>query len=392
MLDKAHEALTQRLSQWKDDHLYRQHSLVQAREGAYVICDGQRRLCFASNDYLGLAQHAKVTEAAKQAIDRYGMGSGSAAVVAGFYTPHRILEEKLATFFSTARALIFSSGYLANQAVVSSLLTKNDVMVADKLCHASVLEAVRCSGAKLWRYQHADVMSCARYLQRVQAQQHCLLTTEGVFGMDGDVAPLAALSQQRYSWLLIDDAHGVGVLGKRGRGSIEHCQLDLQRQHILLGTFGKALGGAGAFVVGDSDVIDHVMQFAKSYTYTTAMPPAVAAANAMSVSLIEAEPQWRTQLQENINYFQQCARQIDLPLLPSISPVQIIVLGNAARGLQIQQALWQQGFWVAMIRPPTVPEGTTRLRISLSALHQRTDIDRLLLTISQLLTSTVETA
>ncbi len=377
---RVNAALDTRLQAWHAAHLQRSRKIISARHGAYAMWDGVEAVCFASNDYLGLAQHPQVIEAAHLGLARYGVGSGSAAVVSGYYAAHADLEEALADFFGGERALLFTSGYLANQAVITGLLQKNDSVVADKLCHASILEAAHCAAANLQRYRHADPASAARYLRRVTPAQHSLLVTEGLFGMDGDLAPLSALASllnPNQHWLLVDDAHGVGVLGASGRGSVEAAGLSLQENHVLVGTFGKALGGSGAFLVGQHTVLEHILQFAKSYLYTTAMPPALALANHKSLSLLRSAPELRQRLQDNIAYFQRIAAELNLPVLPSSTPVQIVVVGDTTRAMRVGQLLLARGIWVAVIRPPTVPPNTARLRISITALHDRSMLDRL---------------
>lgn len=372
--------LRERLKQRRQDGLYRQRKTLDSAQSVRVAVDGKPCLSFCSNDYLGLANHPKLIEAFKQGAERYGVGSGASHLVSGHSRVHQQLEEELATFTGRDRALVFSSGYMANLGTVTALVSKKDYIFEDKLNHASLIDAGLLSSARFQRYLHTDVKSLEKYLQKVEDGKR-LIISDGVFSMDGDIAPLVALAElakQYDAWLMVDDAHGFGVLGKQGGGCAEQFVLSQQQLPVLMATFGKALGTYGAFVAGSEALIDNLLQFSRSYIYTTALPPAIAAATRMSLKLLQEESWRREQLHNNIHYFRQQAGNLDAPLMTSHTAIQPVVLGDNQRVLHVSKQLEKQGFLVGAIRPPTVPEGTARLRITLSAEHTRDDIERLL--------------
>jgi 8-amino-7-oxononanoate synthase len=363
----------------------RVRSVVQGHaDPMRCVVAGQSLLNFCSNDYLGLARHPALASAMAEASDAFGSGSGAAHLVCGHSQHHHALEQELAAFLNRERALLFSTGYMANLGVISSFAGRSEVLLADRLSHASLLDGARLAAARLLRYAHNDDAAAATLMQRHAAS---MLVTDGVFSMDGDVAPLAALAalcQRHSAWLLVDDAHGIGVLGATGGGSIELAGLDAAAVPLLMGTLGKALGSFGAFVAGDADVIELLMQRARSYIYTTALPPAVAAAARVALRLCREESWRREQLQAHIARFRRGAAQLDLRLADSSTAIQPLLVGESQRALDLSAALRAAGFWVSAIRPPTVPEGSARLRITLSALHTAQDIDALLDTLSRL--------
>jgi 8-amino-7-oxononanoate synthase len=363
--------------------LYRRRRVVEAwpreDDGAVAIADGARRVVFCSNDYLGLSHHPRIVTALREAAARYGAGSGASHLVTGHGIEHHALEEELAEFTRRERALLFSSGYMANLGVAAALVGRGDQVLEDRLNHASLLDAALLSGAHFSRYTHGDAGSVVSKL----AEPHpgtTLVMTDGVFSMDGDIAPLGALSEAvrtTRGWLMVDDAHGIGVLGARGRGTLEQFGLDAEHVPILMGTFGKALGSYGAFVAGAAELIEFLIQHARTYMYTTALPQAIACATRTALRLVDEESWRRERLQAHIDRFRTFARQAGIELTASSTPIQPIVLGGAARAVAVSQALWERGFWVTAIRPPTVPEGTARLRITLSAAHRDEHIDGL---------------
>jgi 8-amino-7-oxononanoate synthase len=345
-------------------------------DGTHVRIDGRERLNFAGNDYLALRTHPALIEAAQAAMARHGVGSGAAHLITGHSREHHALEEELAEFTGRERALLFSTGYMANLGVVAALAGRHDTVLADRLNHASLLDAVRLAGARLRRYAHADVADAQRALE----QDARLIVTDGVFSMDGDLAPLprlAALAQQRGAWLMVDDAHGFGVLGAHGAGSVEQEGLDAQQVPILVGTLGKAFGTFGAFVAGDAVLIEYLLQRARTYIYTTALPPAVAAATRAALRLVRAEGWRRERLRALVQRFRVAAAAHALPLLPSATPIQPVLQGSAALALHTAARLEELGFVVGAIRPPTVPRGAARLRITLCAAHRDEDVDAL---------------
>ncbi len=360
--------------------LYRHRQVLQSPQGIEVVVDSQRYVNFSSNDYLGLANHPKVIEALADGARKWGAGSGAAHLVTGHSSPHHALEEELAEFTGRARALLFSTGYMANLGAVSALLGRGDTVFEDRLNHASLIDAGILSRAKLNRYGHADATDLAARLDTSDSEAK-LVVTDGVFSMDGDLAPLPELvqaCQKKDAWLMVDDAHGIGTVGSQGRGCLEHYQLNTEAVQILVGTLGKAFGTFGAFIAGSETLIESLIQQARSYIYTTALPPAVAEATRASLRLIQTESWRREKLQHLVKRFRQGAGELDLPLMNSFTPIQPLVLGDTARALTVSQRLREQGFLVSAIRPPTVPEGTARLRITFSAEHEEAHVDRLL--------------
>ncbi len=340
---------------------------------------GRELLNFCNNDYLGLRTHPSLIEAAAACMRRDGFGAGAAHLLTGHSREHHELEAELAAFTGRERALLFSSGYMANLGVISALTARHDGVLADRLNHASLLDGARLSGARLRRYAHLDALSARGILER--HPDTALIVTDGVFSMDGDIAPLrelAALARQYDAWLMVDDAHGIGVLGALGRGSLEHCALDASAVPILVGTLGKALGSFGAFVAGDATLIDTLIQRARSYVYTTALPPAIAAATRAALRLVQHEPWRRERLRSLVQRFRAGAANHGLPLMASSTPIQPLLIGESARALRLSEALEKCGFWVGAIRPPTVPRGSARLRVTLSAAHSEADVDALL--------------
>ncbi|MGA2363953.1 MAG: 8-amino-7-oxononanoate synthase [Steroidobacteraceae bacterium] len=364
-------------------HERRRRRLVEAipdpARPSRVRVDGRELLNFCNNDYLGLRTHPSLIEAAAACMRRDGFGAGAAHLLTGHSREHHALEAELAAFTGRERALLFSSGYMANLGVISALSARHDGVLADRLNHASLLDGARLSGARLRRYAHLDALSARAILER--HPDTALIVTDGVFSMDGDIAPLrelAALAQQYGAWLMVDDAHGLGVLGALGRGSLEHCAVDARAVPILVGTLGKALGSFGAFVAGDAALIDTLIQRARSYVYTTALPPAIAAATRAALRLVQHEPWRRERLRSLVQRFRAGAASHGLPLMASSTPIQPLLIGESARALRLSEALEKCGFWVGAIRPPTVPRGSARLRVTLSAAHSEADVDALL--------------
>jgi 8-amino-7-oxononanoate synthase len=361
-------------------HLYRHRRVLESAQGPLLQVDGEALLSFCSNDYLGLANHPEVVRAMQRGAERYGAGSGSAHLVAGHSAVHHALEEELAEFTGRPRALLYSTGYMANQGVITALLGRGDSVYQDRLNHASLIDGGLLSRAELKRYPHNDLAALAGRMA-CQRGGDALVAVDGVFSMDGDLAPLpelARLCREREAWLLVDDAHGLGVLGRDGRGSVEHFGLDAQAVPILMGTLGKAFGTFGAFVAGSEALIETLIQQSRSYIYTTALPPAVAEATRASLRLVQEEGGRREQLGRLISRFREGAGQLGLDLMPSETAIQPILAGSAERALAWSRALEAQGMLVTAIRPPTVPAGSARLRVTLSASHEIDQVDRLL--------------
>lgn len=360
------------------DDLLRRVRTIERIDGPRIVVDGKALLNFASNDYLGLAQHPAVREALTQAAARWGVGATAAHLLGGHREEHAALEERLARWTGRERALLFSTGYMANLGALGALLRDGDVCVQDKLNHASLLDSARLCGAQLKRYRHADLAS-ARQQLRSNAGAAALLASDGVFSMDGDVAPLvelAALCKQERATLMIDDAHGIGVMGASGAG----CAAVLTQDDapILMATLGKALGVAGAFVAGSVALIEGLVQFARTYVYTTAMPPALAAAASAAVEIARTDESCRERLRERIVQFRNGVAERGITLLDSPSAIQPVLIGASTAAVAAARQLEAAGFYVPAIRPPTVPTGAARLRVTLSAAHAESDVARLL--------------
>ena len=370
------DALTAR----KQQHLYRQRRLLESAQGVEVRVDGKQVHNFCSNDYLALANHPDVVAAFKQAADEFGVGSGSSHLVCGHSRLHHQLEEELADFVGRDRALVFSSGYMANLGVINTLVAKNDYIFEDKLNHASLLDAGLLSGARFQRFLHNDMDNLEARLKKA-ADGRKLIVVDSVFSMDGDIAPLtelADLAEKYNACLMADDAHGFGLLGENGAGCVEHFGLDQQRLPVLMATLGKGLGSFGAFVAGSEELIENLIQFARPYIYTTALPPAVVAATLASLKIVRSDKARREHLQNMISYFKQGAETRGLELMPSATAIQPLLIGDSEKSLAISDALAEKGFLISAIRPPTVATNSARLRITLSAGHSRQQIDLLL--------------
>jgi len=367
-------------SRRQEQYLERQRQVLTGQHPVETQLNGQALLNFSSNDYLGLASHPELVAALKRAADSDGVGSGASALVTGFREEHHLLEQELAAFLQREKVLLCSSGYLANLAMVTSLTGRGDVIIQDKLCHASLIDAARLSEARLLRYAHADMAALQRQLA-MKSDGNKLVISDGIFSMDGDTAPLVGMVEacrQHSAWLAIDDAHGVGVCGPGGRGSVAAAGLDAQQVPVLTGTLGKAFGCFGAFIAGSETLIDHLVNEARSYIYTTAMPAALAAAARSALRRV-IEDDWRREhLHSLIRHFKEGAQARGLHLMASDSPIQPMVIGDSHATLELAARLKARGFLVVAIRPPTVRKGTARLRITLSAAHQHDQLDALL--------------
>ncbi|WP_349681269.1 8-amino-7-oxononanoate synthase [Cellvibrio sp. UBA7661] len=374
------QTLAPALAERRAAHLYRTRKLLQSPQMPQVIVDGKPYLAFCSNDYLGLANHPDVISALQASAQTFGVGSGASHLVAGHSSEHHALEEELAAFTGRERALLFSTGYMANMGAITALVGQGDAIFEDRLNHASLLDAGLLSGARFQRFLHNDVDNLQNRLDKTDAARK-LIVVDGVFSMDGDCAPLpelAALAQKNNAWLMVDDAHGFGCLGKTGAGSAEHFGLTQEQLPILMGTLGKAAGSFGAFISGSEILIETLIQFARPYIYTTAMPPAVAAATRASLRIIQHEHWRREHLAQLIAHFRKGAAALGLQLMDSFSPIQPIVIGDEAKALLISQKLAERGILIIAIRPPTVPVGSSRLRITFSAQHTIEQVDQLL--------------
>ncbi|OZG71514.1 8-amino-7-oxononanoate synthase [Hahella sp. CCB-MM4] len=372
--------ISEALEQRRDQGLYRQRLTLTSPQSCHVTIEGQEYLAFCNNDYLGLANDPRLIESARAAMERYGFGGGASHLVIGHLEPHHQLEQKLAEFTGRERALLFSTGYMANLGVISALAGRKDLVLQDKLNHASLLDAGTLSGARLLRYTHNDTAALEARLE--DARDHrTLVVTDGVFSMDGDIASLdhiAPLCRRYDAMLMVDDAHGFGVLGPKGGGCAEVFGLGQSDLPLLVGTLGKAFGTAGAFVAGSEEMIEYIIQFARTYIYTTSMPPSVAAATCTSLDIVQEESWRRVHLQSLIQRFRQEARAMGYQLMASDTPIQPILVGETEKAMNLAAAMREQGILITAIRPPTVPVNTSRLRVTFSAAHQEQDLDQLL--------------
>lgn len=369
------------LKEKKQQHLYRSTRISESAQSPKMLIDGKEYLTFCSNDYLGLATHPEIVKAFKSAADKYGVGSGAAHLINGHSAEHQKLEEALAEFTGRGKALLFSTGYMANLGVVSALLSRGDHLFSDRLNHASLIDAGLLSKAKMHRYAHNDLDALQKLYANKDNSQSSMILTDGVFSMDGDEAPvnqLAKIAKQQQAWLMVDDAHGIGSLGRNGAGLLEQQQLTQDDVPVLMATLGKAVGTAGAFVAGSNDLIEYLIQTARTYIYTTAMPPSIAAATLASLKIVQQESWRREKLNELIQQFKQGASELGIDLLPSNTAIQPIMLGSSESAFKVSQKLQEKNILVTAIRPPTVLEGTARLRVTFSANHSNDDVDTLL--------------
>ncbi|MEO7623927.1 MAG: 8-amino-7-oxononanoate synthase [Gallionella sp.] len=359
--------------------LLRQRHTLQTAQSPHIVVDGKSYLSFCSNDYLGLANHPQLIRALQQAAEQYGVGAGAAHLVSGHFSSHHQLELELASFVDKPAALLFSTGYMANLGAVQALVGKDDTVFADKFNHASLNDAMLLSRATVKRYRHNDMTQLAQLLEQTKSGRK-LVITDAVFSMDGDLAPLPELldlCEQHDAWLLIDDAHGFGVLGEQGRGSLSHFGISSKRI-IYMGTLGKAAGVFGAFVAAEQMVIDTFVNHARSYIYTTATPPALAGAMLESLQLIASGDALRSHLQSLISQLRNSLSDLPWAVMPSATAIQPLLVGDNQAAVSLSDGLGERGIWVAAIRPPTVPHGTARLRITLSAAHSAVDVTRLI--------------
>ncbi|MBA4382621.1 MAG: 8-amino-7-oxononanoate synthase [Sideroxydans sp.] len=372
---ELHQELAERAAQG----LLRVRRTLTTPQSPHIEVDGKSYLAFCSNDYLGLANHPQLISALQQGAQQWGVGAGAAHLVSGHFEPHHLLEQQLAAFVGKPAALLFSTGYMANLGVVQALMGKGDTVFADKLNHASLNDAMLLSRADVKRYRHGDLAQLEKLLSETSAGRK-LVITDAVFSMDGDIAPLRemlALCEQHDAWLYVDDAHGFGVLGEQGRGSLSHFDIASERI-IYMATLGKAAGVSGAFVAAEQVVIDTLINHANSYVYTTATPPALSSALLQSLQLIEHGDELRAHLLRLVARLRNGLAGLPWSLMESDTAIQPLLIGDNQHALELSAALRERGIWVAAIRPPTVPQGTARLRITLSAAHTEGDVERLI--------------
>jgi len=383
------DRLASELADLETAGLTRRRRVLESPCGRMATVDGKNVLNFASNDYLGLAGNGEIAQALADGALRWGAGAGASHLVSGHLAPHEALEKEIATFTGFPRALTFSTGYLANLAVTPTLAGRGDAVFADKLNHASLIDAMqqaKVNGADVQRYPHNDVTALEKMLAASTAA-HKIIVTDAVFSMDGDLAPLPllfALAERYDAWLVIDDAHGFGVLGAHGKGSLTHFNLPASPRILLMGTLGKAAGVGGAFVAGSETAIEYLLQKGRSYIFTTAQPPAIACALLKSLQLIQNGDALRANLMARIAQLRDGLAGLSLKLLPSLTAIQPLIVGENDAAVSLSKALWEGGLWVPAIRPPTVPKGTARLRLSISAAHTEGDITQLIAALKEL--------
>lgn len=369
--------------------LTRRRRVLESPCGRLATVDGKNVLNFAANDYLGLAGNVEIARALADGALQWGAGAGASHLVSGHLAPHEALETEIAAFTGFPRALTFSTGYLANLAVTPTLAGRGDAVFADKLNHASLIDAMqlaKANGADVQRYPHNDVAALEKMLAASSATRK-VIVTDAVFSMDGDLAPLPlifALAERYDAWLVIDDAHGFGVLGPHGQGSLGHFNLPASPRILLMGTLGKAAGVGGAFVAGSATAIEYLLQKSRAYIFTTAQPPAIACALSKSLALIKNGDTLRANLMARIGQLRDGLAGLQLKLLPSLTAIQPLIVGENDSAVALSKALWERGLWVPAIRPPTVPKGTARLRISMSAAHTEADVAALITALKEL--------
>jgi 8-amino-7-oxononanoate synthase len=379
--------LAAQLAERKDAGLFRRRLTASSPQGVNVVIDGREYLSFCSNDYLGLASHPDLVRVLQEAAGKWGTGAGASHLLGGHSEPHEELERVAARCIGADRALLFSTGYMANLAVMSALAGRGDLIHQDRLNHASLIDGALLSRAALKRYRHRDTAQLASHLADAAGNSHRrqLIASDGVFSMDGDLAPLQtmlSLARQHQALCYIDDAHGFGVIGEKGKGIVEQAAGDgsdfSDGQLLLMCTLGKAMGSFGAFVAGSGELIETLVQSGRSYIYTTALPPAQAAVSVAAIELIEKEAWRRSKLASLVSYFKTGCRQRDIPLMDSATPIQPVMIGSNERAMRIAGQLNDQGLLVFAIRSPTVAAGSERIRITLSAEHDEAAIGRLL--------------
>ncbi len=364
----------------REHGLYRDLNVVGNAQGVYLEIKGITYLSFCSNNYLGLANNPFVISAVKDAVDKYGWGAGASRLVSGNMTLHETLENKISRFKEKESAIVFPTGYMANIGAISSLVSRGDLVICDKLNHASIIDGCRLSGADFRVYAHCDIKKLENILKKSSKYSKKLIVTDSVFSMDGDLAPLpdiVSIASKHKAIVMVDEAHGTGVFGKEGRGVAEHFGLN-KEIHVVMGTFSKAIGSLGGYVCGDEDLINYLRNKARSFMYTTALPPAVCAASITGIKLIQENPSIRESLWKNIRYVKDKLGRLNLNIIKSESPIIPILIGDADKAVGVSKALYEKGILIPAIRPPTVPAGSSRLRMTVMSTHTREDLDRLL--------------
>jgi len=373
------EFIKEELDKLRRERLLRELRTVESAQGRCVTIGGKTYLCFCSNNYLGLANEPRVKEAARRAIEEYGWGAGASRLISGTMHLHRELEERIARFERTEDSIVFATGYMANVGTIAALVGPGDAVIVDRLNHASIIDGCRLSGAKMLVYQHREVSSLENILSGAQGFKRKLIVTDTVFSMDGDICPLpdmVTLARRYNAMVMVDEAHATGVMGESGRGVVEYYGLEGQVD-VVMGTLSKALGGIGGYVAGSKELIAYLQNKCRSFIYTTAPPPAACAAAIEAFNIIEKEPERRQRLWENVKYLKENLAGMNLRTTESASQIVAVIVGEASRAVAKSRKLFKKNILVPAIRPPTVPKGSSRLRITVISEHEREDIDRL---------------
>lgn len=377
--------ISKEIAALKGRNLYRKMLTVDGPQGPHAIVNGKKVILLCSNDYLSLADHRKLKEAAKKAMGKYGFGAGASRLVSGNMAIHARLEEKIAEFKGCEAAIIFNSGYAANSGAIPALAGRSDFIYSDRLNHASIVDGCLLSRAKLKRFKHSDMTSLAGLLKKNNGSGSDssvkLIVTDGVFSMDGDIAPLreiSELAEKHDALLMVDDAHGTGVLGENGRGSAEHLGVETDGIDIHMGTFGKALGSFGAYVAGKREIIDYLVNKSRNFIFSTALPPAVAAASIAAIDIVGTEPERRIKLKKNSRFLRSGLKDLGFNTLNSETPIIPVLTGDPEKAVMMMELLFEKDLFAQAIRPPTVPEGEARIRVTVTSGHSIPDLEKAL--------------
>jgi len=374
------EKISNELKKIKESGLYRELNILEGAQGPHVKIKGRTYISFCSNNYLGLANHPEVVKAVKDAVGKYGWGAGASRLVSGNTELHQALEDEISKFKRKEAAIVFPTGYMANIGTICSLVSSGDLVICDKLNHASIIDGCRLSGATFRVYPHRDVGKLENILKKSTGYPRKLIVTDTVFSMDGDLVPLpdiVRIAHEYNAMVMVDEAHGTGVFGENGRGVVEHFNLD-KKVNIIMGTLSKAVGSLGGFVTGNSDLISYLRNKARTFMYTTALPPAACAASIAGIKLIQRDHSLRESLWRNVHYVKERLKLLNLNVASLESPIIPIIIGNAKRAVDVSGFLFESGILIPAIRPPTVPDESSRLRVTIMATHTRDDLDKLL--------------
>ncbi len=369
------------LNKIKEAGLHRKLLPVSSGSAPKIMVDGKEVIMLASNDYLGFCSHPEIKKKAQDSIEKWGAGSGAARLINGNLTLFDELEKRLAAFKNTEDALVFSTGYMANAGLLSALGTKEDIIYSDELNHASIIDGCRLSRATIKIYPHKNVKTLESFLKQESGYQNRIIVTDGVFSMDGDIAPvpdLLLLAEKYDATLIIDDAHGTGALGKSGKGTLEHFEMENSSRTIILGTMGKAMGSFGAFVAGTKELKEYLINKSRSFIFTTALPPSVPAASIQALNIIEKKPAIISELKENASYMRKGLRSLGFNTLESETQIMPVMIGSPADTVNMAKELFDKGLFIQAIRPPTVPENSSRLRLTVMATHEKSDLEKAL--------------